>query len=457
MLAELWNGGTTKKLRVALAIGTILGMVEASLGESGDIAVFPRYAAIDSTSPYTPFAVYITASGLEVDSTYNYSVWVYGGHPSPGMISKIWYGGWKSGSYYIYFTATSSTWGKWVYLYVDKPPEPDYEYYLKYKMRKGTTEIFSDTTRSLTLLNMSTNGAWVYATAASATAGKAILAFDESDNVIGSYSIENNHVDEGYDSTKVGYFKIAVPANTSIPKLQARNTDNTVFDTQTGSWSSGGPGIETNLDAQGDVSLPILLSSFTASASEGRIVLRWRTESEVDILGFRVLRAESREGPYEDISGLIPASGGVSAPQEYSFTDTHVKEGEEHWYRLEEVGTDGKGKVLRTISQKTNQNLKESRLPTELFPARPNPFNPDVLLSFRLSQEDGRGWVHLGVYDITGKLVREWTWSSPGPGFWEVRWGSRDVRGRKVGSGTYLVQLSTENGTVLTQKIARLR
>jgi len=205
-----------------------------------------------------------------------------------------------------------------------------------------------------------------------------------------------------------------------------------------------------------DYSLPVLLASFTASASEKGIILRWRTESEMDILGFRVLRAESREGPYEDISGLVPTSGGISSGQEYSFMDARVEEGQKYWYCLEEVGRDGDGKILRTISQEVGR-LGKSLVPTELLPASPNPFNPGVLLRFRLSREDGAGRVHLGVYDITGRLVREWTWSSPGPGLREVKWDGWDVRGHKVGSGTYIVRLSTENGGTLTQKIARLQ
>ena len=292
MLARLWNGVAGGLLTlgrgsgVVLAIVAILATTETGSVESGSIAVFPRYAAIDSTSPYTPFAVYITASGLEVDSTYNYSVWVYGGYPSPGVISKIWYGGWKSGSYYIYFTATSSAWGEWVYLYVDEPPDSGYNYYLRYRMKKGTDDLFTVTkdTTDFTLLTMSSTGegAWVYAMAASATGGKAVLALDVGDNIIGAYSIENNHIDEGDDSTEVGYFKMAVPANTSIPKLQARNEDNSVFDTQTGDWSSGDPGTETNLEDQCDVSLPVLLSSFTASASESRICLLYTSPSPRD-------------------------------------------------------------------------------------------------------------------------------------------------------------------------------
>ena len=78
----------------------------------------------------------------------------------------------------------------------------------------------------------------------------------------------------------------------------------------------------------GDISPPITVTSFTTSAGDGEVTLRWVTESEVANLGFNIYRAESgeeknerrepKEGEYVKINcELIP---GVSSSTVSHFT-----------------------------------------------------------------------------------------------------------------------------------------
>ena len=81
---------------------------------------------------------------------------------------------------------------------------------------------------------------------------------------------------------------------------------------------------------------------FEASAQPGGVRLRWQTLSEVDIVGFRVLRGMSpvSENPLEH--GFIPLAGeiivaeqaGMDAGAAYSFVDKDALPGVVYWYAL---------------------------------------------------------------------------------------------------------------------------
>jgi hypothetical protein len=63
----------------------------------------------------------------------------------------------------------------------------------------------------------------------------------------------------------------------------------------------------------------------------------------------------------------------------------------------------------------------------------------------------------MGVYSVTGQLVRELVGSSEHQaGLYTAVWNGKDATGRDVASGVYLVRLSTPSKTV-TQRITLLR
>ncbi len=69
-------------------------------------------------------------------------------------------------------------------------------------------------------------------------------------------------------------------------------------------------------ESSGDASLPVTLSSFTANAKDGEVTLRWRTETEVDNLGFYIYHSESKDGPFVRVNdSMIPSAG--NSPHEY--------------------------------------------------------------------------------------------------------------------------------------------
>jgi len=78
--------------------------------------------------------------------------------------------------------------------------------------------------------------------------------------------------------------------------------------------------------------------------------------------------------------------------------------------------------------------------PVRLYPARPNPFNPRTVLSFRIDQA---GPVRLALYDVQGRLVRELVRGDRPAGTHDVAWDGADSRGIPCASGVYFALLQS--------------
>ena len=112
-----------------------------------------------------------------------------------------------------------------------------------------------------------------------------------------------------------------------------------------GAWRDDDAGNDSGSAYIYPASFPAVeLSLLTGEISEGNVIMRWRTESEVGSLGFHIYRASRKNGPYERVtSELIQGMGSSSATQDYSFTDRNVERGSSYWYKLEDVASDSTG------------------------------------------------------------------------------------------------------------------
>ena len=87
----------------------------------------------------------------------------------------------------------------------------------------------------------------------------------------------------------------------------------------------------------------ITLSSFTASAKSGRVILSWSTESETDNAGFNIYRATAEDGEYIKINDyLIPAEGSPTQGASYEFEDKDVQNRKTYYYKLGDIDLNGK-------------------------------------------------------------------------------------------------------------------
>jgi photosystem II stability/assembly factor-like uncharacterized protein len=115
------------------------------------------------------------------------------------------------------------------------------------------------------------------------------------------------------------------------------------------------------------------------------------------------------------------------------------------------------GAIVRTV-----QSTWPSAVPRDapsagavvLHPAVPNPFNPSTVLSWEMPR-DGQVW--LAVYDVRGRLVRTLVdGAAYRQGRHHATWDGRDLRGRTVATGVYLVRVraggATAGGRILLLK-----
>ncbi|MBI5375432.1 MAG: SBBP repeat-containing protein [Candidatus Schekmanbacteria bacterium] len=82
----------------------------------------------------------------------------------------------------------------------------------------------------------------------------------------------------------------------------------------------------------------ITLSSFTADLKNKKVLLTWQTATEIDNLGFNVLRSESESGPYTKINKkLIKSKGSSTKGASYKLKDKNIEAGKTYWYKLEDI------------------------------------------------------------------------------------------------------------------------
>ncbi len=79
----------------------------------------------------------------------------------------------------------------------------------------------------------------------------------------------------------------------------------------------------------------------------------------------------------------------------------------------------------------------------------PNPFSSAVRIPYQVARS---GVVKLGVYDVSGRLVRSLASAVHQPGYYQVIWPGVDDQGRKAPAGVYFVRLETGDYTA-TEKV----
>jgi predicted lipoprotein with Yx(FWY)xxD motif len=207
-----------------------------------------------------------------------------------------------------------------------------------------------------------------------------------------------------------------------------------------------------------DSSLPVFLSSFTASVSDGQILLRWRTESEIDNIGWNIYRKPKKEGEFVKINAdLIPGAGNSGTPQEYQYLDTTVETGATYHYYLENIDIGGIRNKSQIIQVTVGWALP-TLLPTctTVFQNFPNPFNPETMIPYQLAEAS---LATIEIYDANGQLVRMLSLGRKDANFYLTRneaayWDGRNEAGEKVASGIYFYRLKTNKSLSVMKKMA---
>lgn len=142
------------------------------------------------------------------------------------------------------------------------------------------------------------------------------------------------------------------------------------------------------------LTVPVELTSFTASANDNDVKLNWSTATEVNNSGFEIERAANNSGFVT--LGFIPGAGTTTDIRSYSFVDNNLNTGT-YTYRLKQVDFDG----TFAYSDEVNVDIT-SPAEFELAQNYPNPFNPSTTIKFTLPESSD---VTLKIYNSLGQEV----------------------------------------------------
>ena len=101
------------------------------------------------------------------------------------------------------------------------------------------------------------------------------------------------------------------------------------------------------------MALPVELSHFRPTLEDGKVTVRWTTESELDNAGFNILRSDTRNGEYKQVNAeLIEGAGTTGERNTYKWIDQTAKPGVVYYYQIEDVSFAGERQSLATTKLK---------------------------------------------------------------------------------------------------------
>ena len=192
-------------------------------------------------------------------------------------------------------------------------------------------------------------------------------------------------------------------------------------------------------------SLPIELSTFTASAVSGRgVTVAWQTLSEINDYGFEVQRSASPADGFATLpDGFVHGHGTTVVPQSYAFLDASAPAGA-WYYRLKQIDLNGMMHYLAPARVEVSAAGSQGDVPGTfaLMQNHPNPFNPSTTIRFDLAEARN---VSLKVYNAMGQVVSVLAGGPRAAGRYSVVWDASTVA-----SGVYFYRL--EAGSFIAVK-----
>ena len=175
--------------------------------------------------------------------------------------------------------------------------------------------------------------------------------------------------------------------------------------------------------------VPVELVSFAAQILDDVVILKWRTESETNNLGFSVQRSIDNKAWVE--IGFVPGHGTAVDRHFYSFEDNEKTNGIRH-YRLKQIDQDGTFSYSNIISI-------ETRVPEtfDITSISPNPLNAGTRIHYFISEQTK---IRIDIFDINGRFFQNIKDDIVAKGHHVIRW---DAPGAP--SGTYIIRMSSQN------------
>ncbi|NOX88983.1 MAG: S8 family serine peptidase [Calditrichaeota bacterium] len=207
-----------------------------------------------------------------------------------------------------------------------------------------------------------------------------------------------------------------------------------------------------------DQSLPVTLTAFQVSQASNVALLSWRTESEIDNLGFNILRSNSANDDFRTIASFLSDStlrglGTSSAGKEYRFIDKTVKAGNTYYYLLEDVSINGSKTKHGPVRIKIEKYLPETFYLSQNYP---NPFNGQTRFEIGVPKKQSSVKTKIVIYDARGKMVKTLFDGFLEGGIHRFQWDGTSRFNRSASSGVYFYGVQSESFS-LFKKLLLLR
>lgn len=93
--------------------------------------------------------------------------------------------------------------------------------------------------------------------------------------------------------------------------------------------------------------------------NQANVIVEWSTASELNTVGFNLLRGEKPVGPFEQVNqALIPSASDTLTGNSYSYEDPDLEAGKTYFYMLEEIESSGGANQHGPIAVKANSPAK---------------------------------------------------------------------------------------------------
>ena len=253
-----------------------------------------------------------------------------------------------------------------------------------------------------------------------------------------SYSSAANYVYSGNTLQKSGDF-ITTPDPYTVNNLTVTNTAGLILNNplRVNGDLVGGQYI------QGDVTLPVTLSSFTAVAlGRGTVRVQWRTSSETNVMAYYIYRSEDQDFAGATLISPRILAANSSQGSTYLFEDREVPGDGSYFYWLQDIGFSSDGEVhgpLQVIVRTEGGGQSpEIAMPPGLNGNYPNPFNPSSTLRFTLPQASD---AQLTFYNKKGQVVDKMLLQDQEQGIHQIVWNTQKLN---LPSGVYYVRLQAK-------------
>lgn len=191
----------------------------------------------------------------------------------------------------------------------------------------------------------------------------------------------------------------------------------------------------TNLTSFGDFTggmdgaLPVELESFTYSASDRNVNLKWTTLTETNNLGFDIERSTAGKNEWNKIA-FVKGNGNKTTRTDYTYLDRKLETGL-YEYRLKQTDYNGNFEYHK-LSGTVDISIPNK---FELLQNYPNPFNPVTKIDFSIPADAP---VKLALYDISGREVKVLVNETKNAGYYTITF---DASG--ISSGVYFYKLTS--------------